>query len=425
MRIGLSHLKSLPGASALVYGFVFYNCLFLCFFYHTYFAADSLWPLSSQLETHFWRDWAGVFWQHSWLLFVAAMLAAALGLVRPSWKISLSLAFLMALIFQRNVWITDSGDKLLVILLVWHALLLSAQEKSLHWVKHLFTAQLALIYVQNGISKINPLWLDSATALNLIWSYPGSAFTWMESISRLELAWLSRVLPFLEIILAGFLYSRFRRKVACAFITYHLLTSATLNIGFFSPIMLLWWGVFLSLDKDFGPPRRSWNFPAILAAIWMATIVVQTVFQIFSIRLNRELEWRMAISYLKQSWTMFADPRNRIPRYRIECFSAERPIPCSNEVLHWTQRERWDKRELGMMDKLATRSLPGLARRNFHQHLCSLQPEATAIDVSLQIEVKDLDDPSRRYFEKKNFGVDSRCRRENGPQEPGPVKITE
>ena len=397
-------------ADKLLYGFVFYTCFFLLFFFNAYFADDAIWTLSSHLAFHDWSAWAFPFWSHIKLLFMAIMALSLFAMWRkPHWAYSLVLAILMAILYQRNVWIGDSGDKLFVLLLIWHALLLASKKKSYHWMKLLFTFQLALLYFQNGYFKLNSVWMDSATALNLIWSYPGSAYQWIHAIAHYDLTWLNRLIPILEIILPVFLFTRWKNWIAGFFLFYHLLTALTLNIGFFSPIMFLWWAVFLCLNNK-NEEGRTFSVPLVFALLWTMSNTIQTTMAIFHQSLPPKVDRILALSYLKQHWSMFSEPRNVIPQYDFYCFQKEQEMSCSTDIVRWKDRNAWDKRELGLMDKMALRKFPGIVRRDFHRYLCRTHPEFDAIEIKL---VRNhFDEKTLKLFqmEEVDFGVSKSCK---------------
>lgn len=377
--------------------------------YPEYFAEKSIWPLTSVLSVHPWAGWADILWQHTWLLFLISIGLNIFGILRSHWSISLILAVLNILINQRNYWVSDASPKLLVFLLLWHSLFLASRGKERKWIYRFFTIQLILIYFQNGFLKLNPIWMEWGTVLNLSFADPGLSHGWMMHLKDWDFRILTKIIPYIEIIFPFFLFSRFRVYIAGLFIFYHLCIVFMYNLGLFSAIMIAWWILYLiptqSSDKE-----AKYQYRSILAGMWIVIIVIQTGAHYFNHRFSPAVEKFLAQNYLKQKWSMFAYPEGLVVRYSVQCDSKE----CPESLKTWFRNEDWDHRRLSLMEKMGTRKDAKALREGFHNFLCRSYPEFQNIEIKLDHQFFDLKNPSKTWKEEKEWGTGSSCK--NDPE---------
>ncbi len=326
-----------------------------------------------------------------------------------SWKVSLGLAFFMSLIFHRNILIMDLGDTFFVILLLWHSLILGGEGKSFKWVKRAFIFQIAVMYLQNGIFRIVPIWTEWGTALNLLWSFPGLAREWVLPFGQdWNFEILSRITPFFEIGFGLLLFTPWKLFAVIFFLFYQIVATATFNVGFYHPVMFCWWLIFLSLDNR-NTGDKKWGIPAVLALLWCFSIAVQSVVYLSGLRFPKKLDQVLMVYYMRQHWSMFADARDRIPLYSFNCYREANEIPCGPQIDYFTHREKWEEPHMNVLDKLALRPHLFFLRQPLVKHLCQIQPSADEIKIHLRIKEIDSQSLAVKGYTAVDFEVDPHC----------------
>lgn len=375
------------------------NLLILASSYFEYFSQSSIWSSVSLVEAGGWKAHLAVLWENMWVVFTAGI---CLGLYAfwscRTWTL-LPLSVVLILIQQRNLWVSDAGDKLLILLLIWLWVLSTSKTK---WTKLFFMIQLAVIYMQNGFFKIEPAWFDEKNALALIWADPGISFQWASSLIALS-SILSPIVPALELILPVFLFTRSRRKIAYLFLAYHFFILCTMNLTLFSAVMITWWIVFLSQDYSVDLERR-FTKTDYFTGIWISVTLAQTVLIPLQLNFPKSVETFLSESYLKQKWSMFGKPWNHLSDLSFTCYRDGESVACPSQVEEWSKRESWGHRKLTIIDKMVWRNNSVALKRDFHRYLCSQIENVEELKISFikkdQVRVLAAEDHSGKCHSK-------------------------
>lgn len=347
--------------------------------YSEYFSQNSIWSSEQLVELGSWRSGLSFLWENMWILFSVGFCLGSLAFLTGATWTLLPLGLVLIFIQQRNFWISDAGDKLLILLLFWVWILSEAKSK---WVKFFFSLQLCVIYLQNGYFKLHPAWLHERNALDLIWSDPGLTYTWFRELTWKPFSSLSFLIPFIELILPVFLFTRFKKKVAWVFIAYHVFIFFTMNLGVFSGVMLSWWAVFLNQTESEREHRTDLRF--VLSALWIVVILFQTIMLPFKFTFPASVENFLSESYLKQKWSMFGQPWIQRSGLSFQCYKSDVAIPCPSIFEDWSSRGRWDHRQLTLVDKMVLRSNTLKLKQDFHRYLCSRISEVEEIQIRFE-----------------------------------------
>lgn len=222
--------------------------------------ARTLWDARVAASIFTWvAGWPTLLWAGAGLLAVAAA-CLALGLAP---RLSAGAAWvLLAALQDRNPALYMSGDRYLLLLLMWCVLLPTGARLSLRpappsitrirsWAGAGLLLQIVLVYVLTGLKKTGPQWLDGTAlwyALNQE-QYVTAAGQWLRSRTALIGA-LSPMIKWVEIFGPLFALSpvgnAVGRTIAVAiFWTLHLGLHTFQAIGIFQLVGLAAWSVFL------------------------------------------------------------------------------------------------------------------------------------------------------------------------------------
>jgi vitamin K-dependent gamma-carboxylase-like protein len=222
--------------------------------------ARTLWDARVAASVFTWvAPWPSLLWAGAIALAIAAA-CLALGLAP---RLSAVAAWvLLAALQDRNPGLYMSGDRYLLLLLMWCILLPTGARLSLRpaspgvtrirsWAGAGLLLQIVLVYVLTGLKKTGGEWLDGTAlwyALNQE-QYVTAAGQWLRSQTALIGA-LSRVIKWVEIFGPLLVLSPVRNAAARAmavglFWTMHLGLHAFQAIGVFQLVGLAAWSVFL------------------------------------------------------------------------------------------------------------------------------------------------------------------------------------
>jgi hypothetical protein len=222
--------------------------------------ARTLWDMRVAMSLFTWlAPWPSLLWTGALLLAIAAA-CLALGLAP---RLSAAAAWvLLAALQDRNPALYMSGDRYLLLLLMWCILLPTGARLSLRpaspgvtrirsWAGAGLLLQIALVYVLTGLKKTGAEWLDGTAlwyALNQE-QYVTAAGQWLRSQTALIGA-LSRVIKWVEIFGPLLVLSPVRNAAARAiavgvFWALHLGLHTFQAIGVFQLVGLAAWSVFL------------------------------------------------------------------------------------------------------------------------------------------------------------------------------------
>lgn len=374
----------------------------------TWFYSESgVWPLRHALYANNFGTVLSLPLYSAVSLFAIAISVLVLGIYKGTraWM-SLVLAVTITFINQRNHWILDAGDSFMVNFLYWHALFKLVPKSKTPWVRYAFGLQLVLIYVENGLLKSGPTWTEWGTALNIIWGQEYISQEWSQALARnFDLKWVTFSARYAELIIPIILLFRKYRIPVFFFVAYHFIIACSVKIELFSWVNIAGWLLLWS------PPEGHWYFSErrmmfvkTIAVSWLLLGYLQGVNILFlkkDIPLNVR-NWMAALG-LTQHYRMFApDPRFTNYRYTFTCIKNSVEVPCSVETKDWENTAEWGRRRKQFMIKTAERkAVMPVMHQELQKYLCSINPEADSINISIEASVTDLKNP--QLVERKNI----------------------
>ncbi len=406
-------------STKFLYLLIFIDTFNLALEYNWFYSEQGAWPLTLALENNSWIGTLGTTFSWPWHftpgLFFLAFGFLIYGFLREA-KAWTSICLAIALIFiqQRNIWILDAGDSFIIIFLVWHALFKLTPVQFNNHIRYAFGLQLMLIYVENALLKMGPTWTEWGTALNIIWGQTYISYSWINQlVAGVDLKWLTISIRYVELCLPFLLLFKIYRPIGYFFILYHLAIALTIKIGLFSWINMAGWVLLLSppVSSKYLITEKRTHWAPLLSFLWLFSSYLQGLnFTYFHQRLSPKAQSWLLSTYLGQKWGMFCpDPRFTSYQYTFLCLKNNSPIPCSDEIIQWSDTDNWGRRRKQFMIYTAEKKNGVLLNEGFQRFICHKTPQADEIKVGLKAYVKDLQFPQQVKVEDRPWPVTTQC----------------